>query len=133
MKIPDGLQVGRFRYEPNAIPLVNRPARIDIEPTSRGPQRLESKRGAHDSFMDECRLKLVRHSGRTSRDEQYCAVEEDSFLIRKPRYPRSHDLPAALSGEPEPACRGFACRPGATILPDEFATDRQLPFASLLA
>src|SRR5438132_9134314 len=71
MKIPDGLQVGRFRYEPNAIPLVNRPARIDIEPTSRGPQRLESKRGAHDSFMDERRLKLVRHSGRTSRDEPY--------------------------------------------------------------
>src|SRR5205823_12744702 len=78
MKIPDGLQVGRFRYEPNAIPLVNRPARIDIEPTSRGPQRLESKRGAHDSFMDERRLKLVRHSGRTSRDEPYGAVEERS-------------------------------------------------------
>src|SRR5947208_14941081 len=126
MKIPDGLQVGRFRYEPNAIPLVNRPARIDIEPTSRGPQRLESKRGAHDSFMDERRLKLVRRSGRTSRDEPYGAVEEDSVLTRKPRYPRSHDLPDALAAEPEPACSCFACRPGDTITPVQYAIDRQL-------
>src|SRR2546429_4758641 len=83
--------------------------------------------------VQTCALPIFRHSGRTSRDEPYGAVEEDSFLARKPRYPRSHDLPDALAGEPELACRGFACRPCATIPPEEFANDRQMPFASLLA